>query len=124
MNEQQIDDIGKEISFAYKFYQGYGYFFSSTVAQWLGIESLPDWQHKTILDMVAVDLINNAIHHSGNEQGRQYLWYFMLHGTYSGRQTILGGDVNLNSVETMVTSIKLQKALAPQFIPEIEVTQS
>ncbi|MCC5604321.1 hypothetical protein [Nostoc favosum] len=35
--EEQIDETGKEISLAYRFYQGYGYFLSSTVAQWLGV---------------------------------------------------------------------------------------
>ncbi len=38
--EEQIDEIGKEISLAYRFYQGYGYFLSSTVAQWLGSKRL------------------------------------------------------------------------------------
>lgn len=58
--EEQIGEIGKEISLAYKFYQGYGYFLSSTVAEWLGVESL-DWQHKTILDLCVIDLINDAM---------------------------------------------------------------
>ncbi|MHC5747924.1 MAG: hypothetical protein ACYTXT_39935 [Nostoc sp.] len=71
--EEQIDETGKEISLAYRFYQGYGYFLSSTVAQWLGVESLRDWQYKTILDMLAVDFISDAIHEKGNEQGRRYL---------------------------------------------------
>ncbi|MEA5605229.1 hypothetical protein [Nostoc sp. UHCC 0252] len=118
--EEQIDEIGKEISLAYKFYQGYGYFLSSTVAEWLGIESL-DWQHQTILDLCAVDLISNAVHKLGNEQGRRYLSYFMLHGTYSGRQTVFDGGLNTSSLETILVVINLHKTIAPQFIPDFEV---
>ncbi|MBE8969037.1 hypothetical protein IQ277_23280 [Nostocales cyanobacterium LEGE 12452] len=119
--EEQIDETGKEISLAYRFYQGYGYFLSSTVAQWLGVESLRDWQYKTILDMLAVDFISDAIHEKGNEQGRRYLSYFMLHGTYSGRQTVFGHDVDLAQIETVLVMIDLQKTIAPHFIPEFEV---
>lgn len=119
--EEQIDEIGKEISLAYRFYQGYGYFLSSTVAQWLSVESLRDWQYKTILDMLAVDLISDAIHNKGNKQGRQYLSYFMLHGTYSGRQTVFGHGVDVSQIETVLVMIDLQKTIAPHFIPEFEV---
>ena len=119
MNEEQINLIGEEISLAYKFYQGYGYFLSETVAQWLGVESLPNWPHKTILDLIAVDLLSDAVT-QGNQHTRQYLSYFTLHGTYSGRQTIIGGNANLNSFESILTAINLQTAIAPHFIPEFE----
>lgn len=121
MNEQEIDVIGKEISLAYKFYQGYGYFLSATVAQWLGVESLPNnWKHQTILDLIAIDLISDAVHAQNNEQARRYLSYFTLHGTYTGRQTILSRGLTAE-IETMLTAIELQKAIAPAFIPEFEV---
>ncbi|MBG1258263.1 MULTISPECIES: hypothetical protein [Nostoc] len=120
--EEQIDEIGKEISLAYRFYQGYGYFLSATVAEWLGIESLVNWQYKTILDLCAVDLIRDAVDNLGNQRGRRYLSYFMLHGTYSGRQTVFGDGVNVADIERLVVMINLQKAIAPQFIKDFEVT--
>ena len=119
MNEEQINLIGEEISLAYKFYQGYGYFLSETVAQWLGVESLPNWPHKTILDLIAVNLLSDAVT-QGNQLPRRYLSYFTLHGTYSGRQTIIGGNANLNSFESILTAINLQTAISPHFIPEFE----
>jgi hypothetical protein len=119
MNEQQIDEIGKDISLAYKFYQGYGYFLSATVAQWLGIESLPDWQHKTILDLCAIDLLCEY-DRKDNKQAQRYMMYFTLHGNYTGRQTILGSNISAN-IEIMASAIKLQRIIAPAFIPEYEV---
>jgi hypothetical protein len=119
MNEETINQIGQEISLTYIFHEGYGYFPSTTVARWLGVEKLPNWPHKTILDLIAIDLISNAAA-QGNEQARQYLFYFMLHGNYSGRQTILGGNANLETLEGMLTAINLQKAIAPDFIPDVE----
>lgn len=49
MKEEQINEIGKQISLAYKFHQDYGYFLSETVAQWLGDNSLSDWYTKPYL---------------------------------------------------------------------------
>jgi len=120
MNEEHINEIGKEISLAYIFHEGYGYFKSATVAQWLGVDSLPDWLHKTILDLIAIDFISDAAA-EGNQGARRLTSYFILHGNYSGRQTILGGNANLNSFESMLTAINLQKAIAPHFIPQFEV---
>ncbi|BAT56694.1 unknown protein (plasmid) [Nostoc sp. NIES-3756] len=119
MNEEKINEIGKQISLAYKFHQGYGYFLSETVAHWLGVESLPNWPHKTILDLIAVNFLSEAAT-QGNQQARQCLSYFTLHGTYSGRQTIIGGNANLDSVESILTAVNLQKAIAPHFISDFE----
>ncbi|MBH8564965.1 hypothetical protein I8748_22735 [Nostoc sp. CENA67] len=119
MSEQEIDLIGKEISLAYKFYQGYGYFLSTTVAQWLGFESLPNWKHQTILDLIAIDILSE-FDRKGNKQAQQYMMFFQLHGTYTGRQTILASDLPAD-IETMFAAIKLQKAIAPAFIREFEV---
>jgi hypothetical protein len=119
MNEEHINEIGQKVSLTYIFHAGYGYFPSATVARWLGVEKLPNWPHKTILDLIAIDLISDAAT-QGNEQAQRYLSYFTLHGNYSGRQTILGGDANLETVEGMLTAINLQKAIAPEFIPDFE----
>ncbi|MBD2492565.1 hypothetical protein [Aulosira sp. FACHB-615] len=119
MNEQHINEIGKEISLAYIFHEDYGYFKSTTVAQWLGVDSLPDWTHQTILDLIAIDFISDAAT-QGNQKARRLMSYFMLHGDYSGRQTILGGKANLDSLESILTAINLQKAIAPHFIPQLE----
>jgi hypothetical protein len=118
MNEEQIDEIGVDVSLAYKFYQGYGYFLSATVAQWLGIESLPDWQHKTILDLCAIDLLRQY-DRKGNKQAQRYMMYFTLHGSYTGRQTILSSDIPAD-IEIMASAIKLQRIIAPAFIPKFE----
>lgn len=69
--------------------------------------------------MIAIDFLSDAAT-TGNKQARQYLSYFTLHGTYSGRQTIIGGNANLDSVESMLTAVNLQKAIAPHFIPDFE----
>ncbi|MHC5747923.1 MAG: hypothetical protein ACYTXT_39930 [Nostoc sp.] len=45
----------------------------------------------------------------------------MLQGTYSGRQTVFGYDVDVAEIETVLVMIDLQKTIAPHFIPDFEV---
>ncbi|KAF3889376.1 MULTISPECIES: hypothetical protein [Nostocales] len=113
MNNTDISEVGKQVSFAYVFFNGYGFFPSKVVANWLGLESLPDWEHDTILDLLAVDQIA-ACAKLDNQLAQKYLTFFNLRGTHTEKFATKGFGLN---VEILKTVVNCQKAIAPPYIP-------
>jgi hypothetical protein len=113
MNNTDISEVGKQVSFAYIFFNGYGFFPSKVVASWLGLESLPEWEHDTILDLLAVDLITVCAK-LDNQLAQKYLTFFKLRGTHTEKFATKGFSLSL---EVLKTVVNCQKAIAPPYIP-------
>lgn len=113
MNNIDIDELGKQVSFAYIFFNGYGFFSSKEVANWLDLDALPDWEHDSILDLLAVEKMAELAQ-LGNELAQKYVEFFKLRGTHTEKVATKGLGLNLKLLKTVLAC---QKAIAPPFIP-------
>ena len=122
------DQIGREITFAYKFYKGYGYFLTSDIRRWLGKEHLA-YSRKTMLDLDFIDLMHEIIcqeapEYTGDSEDaifRDIFAYFCIYGNCTSNQIMREDFTPPNrGIQALARKIGIYKRFVPKYIPDFE----